>query len=301
MFNFETITFKIVKIWRQAHLSLALLAKSVIARCYKTQAEREAAYQFVYELLKWPSKVRQTIFPSAISRQLYQVVKAADPAHPDLPIFFGTDINPDSKSATTVLILAAGSGTRWYGQGLKQLAEIESVPVIEHILKKVPQAHVITHHPQLKQYTHVEPKRREYVLETLLSTYQLWNKRTVIILGDVFFGAGQLEKVLNFKGDFGVFGSKDQVEIFALSFNHRAKSKVLQHLQVALTDAYDGGRGKLWEFYHSYAGLPLYKISFGRYFYELVNTMDIDSIDDYHQVRKGEFHKLSVPQLTPAT
>lgn len=192
---------------------------------------------------------------------------------------------------TTIFILAAGNGVRWEKSHLKQLANINGKPLIERTLQQAPGAIVVTRHSQLMKYSHVIPSRFGFVLETILSTHTRWSKRTIILLGDVYYGNQDMEQILAFDGRFGVFGSKSQVEIFALSFDASCHQEVRDHLIYALRDAYLGGRGKIWEMYHSYAGLPLYKVGTGKYFINLTKTTVIDTIEDYMRLIRGSKFK----------
>ena len=198
------------------------------------------------------------------------------------------------KSPNHLLItLAAGEGVRWQGKGLKQLAVVDKKPLIEHQLDRVPSALVVSHHPQLHKYPHVVPAKHQFILETLLSTKTLWTDRTTILLGDVYFDPADLNLVLSCREEFAVFGSKSQVEIFALSFTKNYHPQILHHLYRALDHAYNGGRGKLWEFYHSFIHSPLSKKrALGGNFVNLSETTDIDSLKDYRNlVKKRPFKK----------
>lgn len=192
-----------------------------------------------------------------------------------------------------LIILAAGEGARWQNKGLKQLAVVDKKPLIEHQVDRAPSALVVSHHFQLYKYPHVVPAKHQFILETLLSTKPLWKDRTTVLLGDVYFDSADLDRVLECREEFAVFGSKSQVEIFALSFTRNFHPQILHHLYRALDHAYSGGRGKLWEFYHSFIHSPLdKKRAFGGHFIDLPNTTDIDSLKDYQNlVKKGSFKK----------
>lgn len=182
---------------------------------------------------------------------------------------------------TKVLVLAAGEGVRWEKHHLKQLAIVNNRPLIEHILHELPQAVVVTHRDELKVYPSITPLRHEYVLETILSTQHLWGERTIILLGDTLYDPKDMNTILEYNGEFSIFGSSTQVEIFAVSFTAVHKQRLLQHLYEALLDAYTGGRGKIWDMYHSHEQMPLYKVGIGDNFIELLGTTDIDSVEDY--------------------
>jgi molybdopterin-guanine dinucleotide biosynthesis protein A len=186
-----------------------------------------------------------------------------------------------------LIILAAGEGVRWQEEGLKQLAVVDNKPLIEHQLDHIPSALIVSHHPQLLKYLHVVPAKHQFILETLLSTKPLWADRTTVLLGDVYFSPEDLNQILACREEFAVFGSKPQIEIFALSFTKSFHSHLTHHLYRALDYAYGGGRGKLWEFYHSFIHSPLNKKrAFGRRFVNLSETTDVDSLEDYRNLIK---------------
>lgn len=199
---------------------------------------------------------------------------------------------PEPRSRRRILVLASGMGVRWEASHLKQLAPINGKPLIEHIMLNVPEAIVVSHHNRLHKYPHIVPYRHYYVLETILSTASTWADRTIILLGDTLYDHSDLEDILAYDGDFAVFGSKSQVEIFAVSFTKQAWSEVLTHLSIALLDAYEGGRGKITEMYRSYDNLPLYKVGFGSNFHNINYTTDIDSITEYEAVKEGRPFKV---------
>jgi hypothetical protein len=195
---------------------------------------------------------------------------------------------------TNIFILASGQASRWERSRVKQLALYKGKPIIEHILTARPEAVVVSHHAQLARYSPICPSKNYFVLETILSTHREWKKRTIFLLGDTIYGKNDLDTILNYSGDFMIFGSKSQVEIFGISFSNNVHDEVIHSLCLALIDAYQGGRGKIWEFYHTYNKMPMYKIGIGSNFTDLHDTTDIDSLDEYHNLLKGKaFKKLA--------
>lgn len=273
-------------IYVRGRTKFVITINKIIHLIYKDPRKIDDAYQTIFKLLKQLNKITRSITSRKISSQAKQVVKRSqsNPNHPSFKKAFHT--LPSTHSSST-FILAAGPGTRWQGSGHKQLAKINNKPIIKHTLDNTKNAIVISHHKKLHAYPHIIPSKHMFVLETLLSTQALWKERTIILLGDVYFDKKDLQKVINYKREFAVFGSKSQVEIFALSFSKKMHHKIKKHLLIALKDAYEGGRGKLWEFYHSFVGLPLHKIGFGSHFIELNNTTDIDTIEDYYNLLNG--------------
>lgn len=283
---------QIFNLWQQLLIRSRLMAvetvKWVIVHTAKNPAAIDHGYEKVYLIAKklnylWHNNLFRH---NRYRKQVLPIFEMTDTVarNKKLAEIYYAEGKVGPSSSRSILILAAGHGVRWEKSHHKQLATIGDKPIIEHTLNLVPDALVVTRHKRLMQYPHVMPSRCGFVLDTILSTRNMWSERTIILLGDVIFHPDDLETILAFDGDFAVFGSRSQVEIFAISFDRSAHEKVLDHLSIALRDAYTGGRGKIWEMYHSYAGLPLYKVGIGRDFIQLFQTTDVDTYDDYEIV-----------------
>lgn len=275
------------------HRTRVFVAKGIVALIAKSPKERDAWYE---RLFYWHKKLQvllhshyfaRILETKKLSPLLTEAVTTKNYRNLEKYFYLVGDQAPKTVNNKRILVLASGMGVRWEASHLKQLAPIQGKPLIEHLISNVAEAIVVSHHKQLHKYPHIVPYRHYFVLETILSTMSVWEDRTIILLGDTLYGHTDLEEILAYDGDFAVFGSKSQVEIFALTFTQRARDKVLKHLITALLDAYEGGRGKITEMYRSYERLPLYKVGFGSNFYNLNHTTDIDSITEYEKVVKG--------------
>ncbi|OGV93602.1 hypothetical protein A3B57_00435 [Microgenomates group bacterium RIFCSPLOWO2_01_FULL_47_10] len=283
------------KTYGSSRTSFVQLIKTLIKKVFPHPSATQHAYASLYRLhnkiaysIRWLTLAPERATDN--TRHLLHLSKT-NPLHPTLLKAFSLAFPTPASHIPTTFILAAGQGVRWQGEGLKQLAIVNGQPIISRTLKQVPGAIVITHHKKLHTLPYAVPARHAFVLETLLSTQNHWGARTIILLGDVIFDPKDLQTILSCPNDFTVFGSRSQTEIFALSFSAKAHPQIRTHLYRALADAYHGGRGKLWEFYHSYIGLPFHKIGFGLHFINLLRTTDIDTIEDYDRVVKGKIFK----------
>lgn len=260
-------------------------------RIYRNQADIDKKYEQIYLFAKNINCIWQNNFfrHNYVRSKLLPIFKISDELKRNIYLskLYCLNKNNIESKFTTIFILAAGQGVRWEKSHLKQLAVVDGKPLIERTLQQVPEAIVVTRHSKLMQYSHVIPSRCRYVLETILSTQTKWSERTIILLGDTYYDNQDLEKILSYKGKFAVFGSRSQVEIFGLSFAKSEQDNVRRHLVYALHDAYMGGRGKIWEMYHSWAGLPMYKVGIGKDFIDLKKTTDVDTIDDYMRLING--------------
>lgn len=280
------------------HLLAVKAAKWVISRISHDQATTDRLYEKLFLLHK---RVRVAIFFNRFAKayhakQVLPILRLAsrDQGHVtslDSEYSLMGQYQKNDAETTKIFVLAAGQAVRWQKSHYKQLAEYQGKPIIEHMLATCPNAVVLTQHPPLWKYNHAVPSRHYFVLDTILSSHQEWRQRNIFLLGDVYYHPDDLQQIINYQGDLAIFGSKKQVEIFAISFSASAKDMVIKHLALAIIDAYEGGRGKIWEMYHSLAGLPLYKIGFGKYFVELNRTTDVDTLDDYERLLTNQDFK----------
>lgn len=186
------------------------------------------------------------------------------------------------------LILAAGDSDRWKGRIPKQLIQIRNEPLISGTIRQIrhKRHYIITHNQEiigaLNGSEHFEPKQQRWITETLLSTKSLWGERTLVLLGDVIYSDEAIDLMLNCTKPLSVFGCK--WEIFGLSFSGQNINEVRTSLSVAIEHAEQGGRGKLWEFYRTYCGIPLSNTqTLEKEVFVPIDdrTNDIDSIEEY--------------------
>lgn len=300
--SYATILFVINHIIEIAHSGFhglsVFVAKGIVALIAKTPSERDLWYE---RLFMWHKKLQVMIHSHYFARKLEtnklipiirRALETKDFKKIEEYFYLIGEQAPTTSIKRRILILASGMGVRWEASHLKQLAPIHGKPLIEHLISNVPEAIVVSHHTRLHKYPHIVPYRHYFVLETILCTMSTWEDRTIILLGDTLYDHADLEDILSYDGNFAVFGSKSQVEIFALTFTKEAKEEVLTHLLRALLDAYEGGRGKITEMYRSYDNLPLYKVGFGSNFHNVNYTTDIDSLTEYEAVKEGRSFKI---------
>lgn len=191
-----------------------------------------------------------------------------------------------------VLILAAGEGTRWYNGNPKQMALIEGKPLIRRTIDMIGNrpSIVVTHIPELQQLANefYVPRRHRWTVETLFYTQDLWEERTIILLGDVIYSPEALNKILKYRGDLAVFGEGGQKndEIFGLSFSSDGQQKLLVCLATVIRDCLERNTlGKLWFCYRVMCGFNLdeHKVECDIFHGIEDYTYDIDTIDEYHE------------------
>lgn len=192
---------------------------------------------------------------------------------------------------TTVLILAAGEQARWEDDyGLKQLRPIEGESLIVRTQRQVRQrsqaAFVVTHKEVLQRLSEraVYPTRRRWIAETLRSTAYMWTDRVIVLLGDVVYSKAVMDSIINYDGAIRFWGNLH--ELFGLSFNHDATTKMLTALDKAIHHAeYDGGPGKLRKVYQAFVGFDFEDNNIHHAMFEEVPasdyTRDFDTKEDW--------------------
>lgn len=222
---------------------------------------------------------------------------------------YKTEKNPTSQNQknnnTKVLILCAGDGTRWnnYLGVPKQLISINEEPLLKRTVRLLCEngcsnITIISHDDRLniEGCDFFKPPRYRWTVETLLSTCPLWAKKTLVLLGDVFFTKQAMTTItmpsqgIHVYGRFGlnIFTFTGHGELFAISFDKSNHYKIKEHLNIARSHALSGGRGKLWEFYRSLAGFPLNEHKKEDKIFTSIHdfTDDIDSPEEYDKIKK---------------
>ena len=190
-----------------------------------------------------------------------------------------------------VLILCAGNQDRFNDDFArppqpKQLLPVHGVPLlnrtVQQVLYRGQTPVVVTHDDSIAAVAQragagcIMPRYRDKTCSTLWSTRGLWQERTVVLLGDVYYKQRCFNAVLGFDGKLAFFGDVD--EIFGVSFTpHRA----LDH---AITRARHTKRGKLWELYRACEGLDLEEHVIrtnGIFHYVDDGTADVDTWEEY--------------------
>ncbi len=179
-----------------------------------------------------------------------------------------------AKPKTKALILCAGSGSRWgnYLGVPKQLIPIRGEALVHRMVRslhenRISDIDVIAQDARLQVdgCGFFKPSRSRCIVETLLSTKDLWQKHTIILLGDVFYSDYAMQTITNSDRRVRVFGrpgassvtGKPWGEIFAIAFNQNGIKDVLHCTRIVLGDAVFGRSGKLWQLYRSLIDTPL--------------------------------------------
>lgn len=206
--------------------------------------------------------------------------------------------------STVALILAAGEQARWEMERhpfYKQLLDVGGETIIARIWRQCrlrgPRAIIVSRNITLRMFGDgFKPYEGDcrWTVETLLSTHELWQERTIVLLGDVIYSRAVMGRIFAPQDqELKVFGN--EYEIYALSMqfkNHPPWSvDVIMALYKAIAHAKTGtpGGGKLRKFYQIYCGLDpdsdemenevLDRVSLQDY------TRDVDTRKDYIQLQ----------------
>lgn len=219
------------------------------------------------------------------------------------------------ESDVRVLLLCAGSGVRWNNYlGIpKQLIEFHGEPILKRTvrllrLNGIDDIVCVTRDSNLHLPGTVvfEPKAYRWTAETIESTIMLWAKRTIILLGDVYFTHRAIQKILSFSGDIDVFGRAwpsayslcNHRELFAICFNGKGAKLVQTAINEALNSAKKGAWGNLWDIYHHITGLPLDSGRIESLVFRSIDDMtnDFDTPEEYERVAY-RYHLTTSPQI----
>lgn len=187
---------------------------------------------------------------------------------------------------TTCLILAAGNAERHNG-GNKPLLKVNGETLLERTARIV-EMHscydnvLITHRHDLMDIEAFHevfiPRKRRWIVETLLSARHQWNEDgdTIIALGDVYYTEHAVNEMFNPNWKCAAFGKGRNIH--GMRWNSRHHGKIAFELEGAVEraekrpNAY--GAGKLWSFIASVEP-PIPVIDFGD------ETTDFDSPQEH--------------------
>lgn len=185
------------------------------------------------------------------------------------------------------IILAAGKQARWNAAvnrvkekvpEIKQLVKINGKPLIKHIQSSFPGSVVATNDPELEKYceTIYHPEYTRWITETLYYTVSLWRQRTIILLGDVFYGKKTIQMIKDYEGDLTFFINK--TDILAISFNNNAYFKFSEAVKEVVKLADNNIiRGKLWHVYRYMNGINLEQHLLKDFYTKVIdNSRDFD-------------------------
>jgi hypothetical protein len=201
---------------------------------------------------------------------------------------------------TRCLILCAGNGVRWgdYMGVPKQLIKINDETLLHRTLRLLKEndksrISIVTNDDRLRLGYHNEfqPRRSRWIVETVLSTRELWEERVIVLLGDVFYTEQAMHEITKFSDDLGFFGrpgpsrytARNHGEIFAVSFSRGVAERFTQVALLTLECAVNGAWGNLWDLYHTYVGMPLNSKKFESRIFHIIDdfTDDFDIPADY--------------------
>jgi len=167
---------------------------------------------------------------------------------------------------TVAIIPAAGTGERW-GNHLgtaKHLAPIDSgrSTILHRNIDMlyglgVAQAHVITRCPRIAaavgdRANLIEPACATYLSDTLLASAQVWARRTVVLLGDVYASEALLAAMLGHDRPVRFFGIEPgspphrrgrRPEVYGMSFDRSQHERLRRGLAAESTLARQRDRG----------------------------------------------------------
>ena len=214
-----------------------------------------------------------------------------------------------------VFILCAGESTRFGGRA-KQLIKIAGEEILRRIIRflkqddRISEIFIITHRDDIRNNIKelndntiyfINPSKRRYTLESMLSTQDEWVDRNIILLGDVIFSKNGLEKILNSKKDFCFFGrtkpykstNKIEQEIYGIKIPFSEKERRIKGSLEAIENSMGKNKGKLNSLFSYLEKQEKSKGFFREKYWVEINdtTEDIDSKEDLEQFKKNIIDK----------
>lgn len=204
---------------------------------------------------------------------------------------------------TKILILCAGAGIRWgnYMGIPKQLIPINGESLLARMVRLLNKEglyniEIISNDKKLmlNGCGFFKPSKSNFTVETIRSTCNLWDRNTIILLGDVYYTKSTLKKITKNKiNEIQIFGRPllnkgpkfSGAEIFAISFNRYQHELLLNHIAIVCRNAENGGNGKLWDLFKSIEFDPAYNHMNDKNIFVPIrdNTNDFDSPEEYIQ------------------
>ena len=202
-----------------------------------------------------------------------------------------------------MLLLCAGSGDRW-GDHLgvpKQLVRFNKEPLLCRTVRLLAELNVVAHTYCVRRDERLdvcdvsgfEPSSAEFLVNTLLSTRHLWDRETIVLLGDVFYTRRAMRKIVASKEPVAFFGRPgpsalarcDHGELFGLRFSADGACLVEQAARVVSSSAGDKLWGNLWDLYHTLVGIPCGSGGTESRFFVTIDdlTNDFDTPSDYEK------------------
>ena len=218
---------------------------------------------------------------------------------------------------TTILILAAGPARKgWTNANPKQLAYVQGKPLIVRTIDQLNKRGytndvvVVTKYKRIKEVSprYFIPAKNYWRTETILSTQELWDERTIIIHGDTIFSDVAMDAIVAEPGPLMFIGIDDMLHAEAFIFTAEAQAKVKRAAKVASKMAYMGKAAPLspkyprldsgyqqgcffmhWAFYRELSGWPiedLYENAYNPLIHKMIShdyTCDIDTPEQHAQ------------------
>jgi len=189
---------------------------------------------------------------------------------------------------TVILIMAAGPYRHgWTEDSPKHLAQISGEPLILRTLRQLKErgyddeVFVVTYNKAIQAVAprYFDPPQHNEWFDTLLSTRDLWQERTITLNGDTVFSPLIIDTILSSQSDIMFYG-RDWVHKEAMVFTSKKQDAVIE---AALASIRAGIGFNL--FYCMMCGLDIAKArrAFNKEFHQVTHdyTFDMDSHKKY--------------------
>lgn len=181
----------------------------------------------------------------------------------------------------------------WTEAKPKHLAMIGGEPLILRTLRQLRErgydenVTVVTHNDAIKvavpRWFH--PTAHTWWSETLLSTQELWEERTITMNADTIFSPLMIDRILSDPGPLAFHGGS-WVHKEAMIFTAEEQERIIEAAKRATIAGYEHDwRAMHWTFYCMVTGLPIKENQYNAEFHHITSdyTFDVDSMSKYQK------------------
>ena len=193
-----------------------------------------------------------------------------------------------------VVILCAGKSKRFEWEGAsKHLLPVFGEQLLSRTIRQCAERevfpYVVTHDLKMvldlkeQRFSLFEPSDCFYTCDTLNSTFVLWDKRVIVLLGDVIYSDALMDSIIHERGNIVFYGHNAKREIYALTFSDRVN--ILKALYGVKGRVEAGHHGQLWQLFYVLHSLPPEThprtLPYRRFRQVWDFSRDFDTVEDY--------------------
>lgn len=193
-----------------------------------------------------------------------------------------------------IVILCAGKSKRFEWEGIsKHLLPVFGEQLLSRTIRQCADRgvspHIVTHDLDMtmglkeRRFSLLEPMDSSYTCATLNSTFDLWDERVIVLLGDVLYSTALMDSIIHERGSIVFFGHNTKREIYALTFSDQ--ENLLKGLYGVKGRVEAGFHGQLWQLFYVLHSIPPEKhprtLPYRRFRQVWDFSRDFDTVEGY--------------------